>query len=79
MHGEVINNIRQAQIKHKCAYATRKENQMFMGFKEGVMLTKMKKFAKKKSLDFSYEGPFLLCSIWMQKDFWKKMKVKQFV
>jgi hypothetical protein len=20
-----------------------------------------------------------LCSIWMQKDFWKKMKVKQFV
>ncbi len=52
---------------------------MFMGFKEGAMLMKMKKIAKKKSLAFSYEGPFPLCSIWIQKDFWKRMKVKQFV
>ncbi len=65
MHGEFINNIGQAQIKHKCAYATRKEKQMFMGFKEGAMLMKMKKIAKKKSLVSIQEGPFLLCRIWM--------------
>jgi hypothetical protein len=50
-----------------------------MGFKEGAMLMKIKKNSKKMSVASSYEGPFLLCSIWMQNDFWKWMKVKQFV
>jgi hypothetical protein len=36
-----------------------KGKQMFFGFKEGETYVKMKKSKKKKSLVFSWEGPFL--------------------
>jgi hypothetical protein len=32
---------------------------MFLGFKEGIMVVKMKKQGKKKSLASIWEGPFL--------------------
>jgi hypothetical protein len=32
---------------------------MFLGFKEGVTFVKMKKLGKNKSLELSWEGPFM--------------------
>jgi hypothetical protein len=59
MHGEVKENIYQAQVRKKCAYVVRKRKQMFLGLKEGMMYVKMKKPGKKKSVVFSWEGPFI--------------------
>ncbi len=33
MHGEVIENVNQAQVRHKQIYASTKGKQMFLGFK----------------------------------------------
>jgi len=59
MHGEVTRNSTQAQARWKCAYASQKGKQTFLGFKEGITLVKMKTIGKKKSLASSWEGPFL--------------------
>ncbi len=59
MHGEVTKNVNQTHVKQKKTYATHKGKQLCEGFKEGKTYVKMKKPKKKKSLAFSWEGPFL--------------------
>jgi hypothetical protein len=59
MHGEVIENVDQAHVKQKQAYASRKGKQMFLGFKEGITYVKMKKPSKNKSLASRWEEPFM--------------------
>ncbi len=59
MHGEVTRNSTQAQARQKRAYASQKGKHMFLGFKEGITLVKMKTLRKKKSMASSWEGPFL--------------------
>jgi hypothetical protein len=38
MHGEVLENVFQAQVEQKWAYASRKCKQLFLGFKEREIL-----------------------------------------
>jgi len=46
-------------VQKKCAYASRKGKQMFIGLKERMTYVKMKKTREEKSLVFSWEGSFL--------------------
>jgi hypothetical protein len=50
MHGEVVENVNQAQVEAKWACGVWKGKHMFLGFKEGETYVKMKKHGKKKSL-----------------------------
>ncbi len=59
IHGQVVENVNQAQAKQKRTYALKKDKQMFFGFAEGETYVKMKKPGKKKTLASSQEGPFL--------------------
>jgi len=57
MHGDVTRNKIQAQARWKCVYASHKGRHMFLGFKEGITLVKMKTIGKNKSLAFICELP----------------------
>lgn len=59
MHGEVVENVNQVQIKQKQAYASKKGKHMFVRLKEGITYVEMKKPSRKISLAFSQEGLFV--------------------
>jgi len=47
MHGKVVKNVNQTQVRQMKEYVFQKGKQMFLGFKEGETYVKMKKLGKK--------------------------------
>ncbi len=60
MHGQILDNVSQAQMKQKKNYVSRKGKQMFARFIEGESYVKMKKLGKNITFISSWEGPFFL-------------------
>jgi hypothetical protein len=74
MHGEVINNLGQAKIRQKRAYASQKGKHMLFKFQEGKTYVKMKKMSMASSCD----RHFYLLNTWIAMDFWSRMKEEGF-
>ncbi len=59
MHGEVVENVNQVQIRQKQTYASKKGKHMFVKLKEDITYVEMEKPSRKISLAFSQEGLFV--------------------
>ncbi len=62
MHNEVIENVDQAQIKHKHVYALWKGRYMFVGFMK-CNVCQDEKARKEKLFKFKLGKAFLVCEI----------------
>lgn len=71
LHESLLENVDQAQKKHKKTYASRKGHIMFQSFGDEKVLMKMKKPRKNKSLLASWEGPYMFAGYKDRKQGWE--------
>ncbi len=58
IHGDVLQNVEQAQRQQKKSYAARRGKHLFEGLIAGQSMVKMKKPGKRRALTTSWEGPY---------------------